>query len=260
MRLAVSRSGKQIEKCSIVPTPKRFEDGLRVLRAFVEGLDGKKRITAVAGAIAGSFDRRKSIIIGGGSNIKDWVGRPLKNQLEKIFKAPVYLENDAALAGLAEAMRGAGRGREIVAYLTWSTGIGGARIVKGKIDANARGFEPHHQIIDADGSHLGTHISGRALEEHFGKKPEFVADSKIWDKLAWRFATMLNNTIVYWSPDIIVLGGSVMKSISLSKLRRHLKKIYGRGSLLLPPPAVGAKLGDLGGLWGALELLKQKLR
>ena len=66
MRLAVSRDGKKIEKCSIVPTPKQFEDGLKALRAFIEDLNGKKRITAVAGAVAGSFDRRKSVIVGGG--------------------------------------------------------------------------------------------------------------------------------------------------------------------------------------------------
>jgi glucokinase len=53
--------------------------------------------------------------------------------------------------GLGEAVFGAGKGREIVVYMTISTGVGGARIVGGKIDASAMGFEPGHQIIDACG-------------------------------------------------------------------------------------------------------------
>ena len=63
-----------------------------------------------------------------------------------------YLANDSDLDGLGEATVGAGKGFNIVAYITVSTGIGGVRIVGGKIDVSTYGFEPGHQIIDADGS------------------------------------------------------------------------------------------------------------
>src|SRR6185436_9338463 len=57
-----------------------------------------------------------------------------QSELNKLFNCPVYLENDAALCGLGEASVGAGQGSKIMVYLTISTGVGGARIVGGKID------------------------------------------------------------------------------------------------------------------------------
>lgn len=265
-RVAVS-DGRRITKSINAFTPKSFKKGIALLKKNALELSGGKKFRAIAGALAGSFDRKKDRIIGGGSNIKEWVGKPVKNILERTFGAPVYLENDAALAGLAESLRGAGKGKEIVVYLTWSTGIGGARVVKGKIDYYARGFEPHYQIMDVfgrcrfcKGKHLGAHLSGRAIKMHYGQNPEDIRDKKVWDKLERLFAIVINNTIVYWSPDVIVLGGSLMKSASLDRIRFHLRNIY-RNAPILPPPLVKkAKLGDSGALQGALELLKQKLR
>src|SRR3989339_806271 len=49
-------------------------------------------------------------------------------ELEGGFGAPAVIENDAAVVGLGEARYGAGKSYEIVAYLTISTGVGGAKI------------------------------------------------------------------------------------------------------------------------------------
>jgi len=183
------------------------------------------------------------------------------------LKIPVYLENDAAIVGLGEAMNGAGRGEEIIAYITVSTGIGGARIVDGKIDRNIFGFEPGHQIIDPTGmlcpmcdsaGHLEGHVSGVALEARFNKKAYEITDPQIWEEEAKWLAYGLNNTAVYWSPSVIVLGGSmIIKSpgISIERVSHHLKKTL----TIFPerPRLVKAELGDIGGLYGALEILKQ---
>ncbi|OHA65822.1 MAG: hypothetical protein A3D64_01030 [Candidatus Wildermuthbacteria bacterium RIFCSPHIGHO2_02_FULL_49_9] len=46
-------------------------------------------------------------------HITSWVGKPLKRELEYVFRAPVRVENDTALVGLREAVRGAGQGYPI---------------------------------------------------------------------------------------------------------------------------------------------------
>lgn len=263
-RVAVSRDHKRIGSVRIVPTPKKFKTGIRILKFIAGELARGKKITAVAGGLAGSFDRAKDKIVAGGANIRGWVGRSVRREFERVFGVPVYLENDAALAGLAEAVKGAGRGKEIVVYYTVSTGFGGARIVNGKIDANARGFEPEYQVIEARKllknyrqGRVGEYVTGKGIEMRLGKKPEQISDFKTRDELAKWLAVAIHNGILHWSPDIIVVGGSVMNIIPAERVRFFVKKIY--KGYFAPPPVIKAKLGDSGGLRGALVYLNQKL-
>jgi glucokinase len=52
--------------------------------------------------------------------------------------APVWVENDCKLAGLAEAHRGAGTPRGLMAYITLGSGIGGGLVWNGEILATGR--------------------------------------------------------------------------------------------------------------------------
>lgn len=258
MRIALSSDKKTFLEPRIFGTPKEFKKGLGIFEKFLADL-GNPKITGVCGGVPGSFDKAKSTIIGAAPNLSSWVGVPIKSELEKLSKAPVYLENDAALGALGEATVGAGKGKSIVAYLTIGTGVGGARIVNGKIDANALGFEPGHQFICFEsGRDLESYISGIAIEKNYGKSPAEITDPKLWEDIARWLAYGLVNTAVHWSPEIIILGGSVMKMMPIERVRFHFK------NLLLkifenPPEVALSKLGDQVGLYGALVLLKQKL-
>ena len=261
MRVAVSVDGKELTQSKIVPTPKDFEQGIQTLKQVSDELASGEKITGVAGGIAGPLDRNKTMLVAS-PHISGWIQKPLKLELEKAFGCEVKLENDADLGGFGEATKGAGVGKNIVAYLTISTGVGGTRIIDGKIDENVLGFEPGHQIIVADGNscncggkgHLEAYVGGFYLEKIYNQKAENIEDSNTWNEIAKYLAIGLNNTIVHWSPDIIVLGGSVMKSLPLDMVTNHLKDTL----TIFPesPQLVLATLGHDGGLYGALELLK----
>lgn len=261
MRIAVSRDGKTMSDSVRVATPSTFEEGLNVLIEKSYMIAAGTRISVAVGGLAGSFDRDHEFLVNGG-NVKAWIGKPLKKELERAFQAPVTLENDAALAGLGEALEGAGKDYDIVAYITVSTGMGGARITRKTIDQGRYGFEPGFQIIDAGRClcskctkmHLGAHISGRGIEDQYHKKAEEITDSAIWDDIARHLAFGLNNTIVHWSPDIVVLGGAVMQSISIENVRRYVAEIMH----IYPeiPLIERALLGDSGGLQGALQIAR----
>lgn len=262
-RIAVSKDGKTLNKVKIIPTPKKFSDGIKAIESSALEISQGKKIKAICGGVAGPLNHEKSFLVGG-PNISGWVKKPLKKTLEKIFRAPVFLENDAALAGLGEARFGAGKNKKIVAYITVSTGVGGSKIMNSKIEANFLGFEPGHQIIDAGGclckkcrgGYLLNHISGSAIKKHYGKNPKEISYKKIKNNLAKWLAIGLNNSIVHWSPEIIVLGGSIMNIIPLDRVRTHLKNIL----KIFPkmPRIKKAALGDLGGLYGALVFLKRR--
>ena len=154
----------------------------------------------------------------------------IKSDLVENFKeTEIIIENDASMAGVGEAQFGAGRGFEIVAYITVSTGVGGAKIVNGKIDEHAVGFEPGKQIMDVNsGKTLEDMISGKALQEKFGKHPKEIKDQGVWDNHAWLLAIGLNNIIMEWSPNCVVLGGSMITGdpcIPLDKTENYLKDI-----------------------------------
>lgn len=243
-RMAYSLDGEIFEKPKVFETPKNYEEILKFFVDAARELAGGREIKTIAGGMSRS--------------ISGLVDERFKNDLVEAFGVAVSIENDAAIVGLGEAVWGAGRGLDIVAYITVSTGVGGAKIVNGKIDEHAVGFEPGKQIIDVNTKKtLEDMVSGRALQEKTGKHPKEITDPAVWDEHARILAIGLNNIIVEWSPDCVVLGGSMITgnpAISVEKTENYLKEILKIFPKL--PIIKKAELGDFGGLYGALAYLK----
>lgn len=266
-RVAVSEDLKTFSEPIKFKTPKKFDEGVTAIVDAVKNLTDEP-IRGCAGGIRGMLNHDKTELIQD-SKLSGWCDQPLVATLKKKLKAEVYLENDAATVGLGEAHFGAGEGHEIVVYHTVSTGVGGAKIENGVIDSYRDGFEPGHQILDIDQTILGEEIeptlenlvSGDALERRSGVKPyEIPQEDAVWDQLAQYLAFGLRNTILYWSPDIIVLGGSMIVGdprILLDDIIRHTNEVMGDSDAC--PLIVDAKLGDEGGLYGAMAILQQRV-
>ncbi len=63
------------------------------------------------------------------SALKDWTGTKVVSALEDRLRLPVFLENDANAAALAESRMGAGLGHSDFLYISIGTGIGGGLIL-----------------------------------------------------------------------------------------------------------------------------------
>ena len=259
MRVVAADRKKFLGEPMVVSTPNDFSEGIETLKRIIDNLVKDQHIEAIVGGIAGPLNIEKTMLVKS-PNLGGWVGHDIKNALADAYHVPVAIENDAAMVGLGEANYGAGRGKNIVVYMTISTGVGGVRIIGGNLVESAQGFEPGHQIIDPDnsmcptceGNDLEAYVSGTAIEKRYGKKPYDIHDDVIWDELAKFLAYGLNNTIVHWSPDIVVLGGSMMKEVGISvpAVRTYLAEIL----KIFPtmPEIIKAELGDFGGLYGSL--------
>ncbi|MEK7066814.1 MAG: ROK family protein [Patescibacteria group bacterium] len=262
-RVAVSKDGKTLFASNISETFPNFQEGISAIKKIADSLIGGEKIQAIVCGIPGPLDKEKTKAVNA-PHLLGWNHKPLKSELEKAFAAPAYLENDSVLAGLGEAVFGAGKEDRIVAYLTVSTGVGGTRIVDGKIDANTYGFEPGHQIIDLNGSfELGKYrsgdlegfISGSALREHYGKDPALIDDETVWDEFARLLAIGINNVIVFWSPDVVIIGGSVAANrFSLEKTESYLKQYLKIFPVI--PPIRQAVFDKESGLYGGLAYLR----
>jgi glucokinase len=65
--------------------------------------------------------------------IEGWDNFPLEKWLSDLLGMPAVLGNDADVAGLAEALFGAGKGLSPIFYITIGSGIGGGLIINGEI-------------------------------------------------------------------------------------------------------------------------------
>ena len=262
-RIASSRNGRSIHKTVICSTPKNFSQAMRSYARHIRELTAENKIQKVAAGFPGVLNLQRTSPLARG-NLRGWVGKPLKKSLEKIVSAPVLLENDAALGGLGEATVGAGKGYGIVAYLTISTGFGGSRIVKGRIDAHHYGFEPGKQIIYFKKSTSGRlvpktieeFVAGKELLKTHKKRPEKLHDERTWKEIEMLTAFGIHNIIAVWSPEIIVVGGGIGVSgrLNFDRIRTTVQGLY---SYMVIPPIKKARLGDINGLHGALAFIRQ---
>src|SRR3954451_10436618 len=153
-------------------------------------------------------------------------GVPLRDELEQRFGIPVFVDNDANVAALAEA-------RLIDSHnllmLTLGTGVGGGVILDGQIfrGATGRGAELGHMVIDANGRKcpgrtcpnvgcIEAYCSGTALERASGRKGrDVVAAARAGDAEALGHLTELGrwlgvglaSFVNIFEPSNIVIGG-----------------------------------------------------
>ncbi len=240
----------------ILDTPKEYDDALTVLTSAMTQIAGPLPITKVAIGIRGNISRARDSMIDTGP-LHSWSGRSLSSDLKKALNCEsVILENDSAMVGLGEAIFGAGKNAPIVVYMTVSTGIGGVRIVDGNIDRFHQGFEPGGQYLSMTPQlTLEDIASGEAVSKRFGMHPKEIGkDNPVWEELAEKFAYGLHNTILHWSPERIVLGGSMLNEIGIpvERIAHHVQLLMKKFPKI--PNIVHSSLGDLGGLWGALAV------
>ena len=105
----------------------------RVISALLQRLrPNQSEIVGIGVCAPGPLDPLQGILFNP-PNLKGWHDLALKDILEKQYGLPVYIDNDANAAGLAETYWGAAKGYDYVFYVTVSTGIGTGIIVNQKI-------------------------------------------------------------------------------------------------------------------------------
>jgi glucokinase len=130
------------------------EEGLRaVLQAITEVIpDGEAQVGGIGICAPGPLDPTTGVILNP-PNVPCWRDFPLAEEVQKVHRVPVRLDNDANAAALAEARWGAGRGYPSVFYATIGTGIGTGIIFDGRIFHGRTGAagEGGHVSIDYRG-------------------------------------------------------------------------------------------------------------
>ncbi len=245
MRLAFGDNGT-IKSVARYPTPEAPAEALRLISAYV-ALQSEVPSGMVAG-IAGTF--QGGVLIES-PNLPAWEGAPLEEEWTQELSFPIRLYNDAAIAGVAEARIGAGKGTHRVGYVTVGTGVGGALLEDGRLAPAARTLEPGKKIIDHDtGRTLESLVGGAALEKEFGM-PAAGLPRSVLDERAGVLAEGLYGLVREWRPDMLVLNGSLMDEKDGYRMQVVSARLaHLAGTLPLPPLALAA-FRDESGLIGA---------
>lgn len=173
-------------------------------------------------AISISFDTKKmkavSVAVPGvvGDGIVEWCGHlpwqqfKLQKALEQRFKVPVFIENDANLAGLAEANTLPHTPR-LALYVTISTGIGTGIVASGKLIPELSASEGGHVMVEYDGRlrEWESFASGSAIRQTFGKYAFEIKDERIWRKVAHNISLGLLAIVPALQPTDVIIGGSI---------------------------------------------------
>lgn len=234
-------------------------------------------IESVGVGSPGPLDLKNGIILNP-PNLKGWENFNIKNYLNEKLNLSVKVNNDANVAGLAEALTGSAKGCDSVFYITVSTGVGGALILNKKIvnGAHSQCAEIYNMIINEDeysqnglnkggleGQCSGVNISRIASQlSHRELTTKDVFDlyekndidaAAVIEKWIDNISIAIADIIAVVDPEAVVLGGAVIINNTnlLSKIIDSVK------SKTADPSIVDiriAKLGDNAGLIGAAML------
>jgi glucokinase len=155
-------------------------------------------------------------------NIPSWKEVHLKDLLEKRFKVPAYVNNDANCFALGEFYFGKGQGCRHMVGLIIGTGIGAGIIVNGHLYAGANcgageigtiPYKDHTIEYYASGSAFKYvyHENGGDLFERALKGDERALE--IFQKHGYEVGHAIMTALYAYDPEIIVLGGSVSKAL-----------------------------------------------
>jgi glucokinase len=160
-------------------------------------------------------------------------GVPLREELGRRFGVPVYVDNDASCAALAEADA---IGATELVMLTLGTGVGGGIVTGGRIfrGADGLGGELGHVVVEADGPEcpgscpsrgcLEALCSGTALERAAGRKGRDVVEAARngdgeaqahLDRLGRYLGIGISNMVNAFQPEVVVIGGGLSAAADL---------------------------------------------
>lgn len=252
-------------------------------------LPGVQSLVAIGVGFGGPVDWRSGKICRS-HQIEGWSGFDLAGWLKALTNAPVFVENDANVAALGEAIHGAGKDANPVFYVTLGSGVGGGLVVDGKIYHGATPGEAEigHVRLDRDGTIVESRCSGWAvdakirglksrhpasvLSKMMGENPGGEArhlaaaleqkDAVAQDILretAEDLAFGLSHVVHLFHPEIIVIGGGLanvgepLRAAVASSLQKFIMEAFAPG-----PRVCLTTLCENAVPVGALELANRK--
>ncbi len=180
------------------------------------GYDLHKDIISIGIGTPGSVDGKRGIVW---QNVnfgyENW---KIKENLENLFKIPVYVENDANAAIIAEVMAGNAKDCKNALIVTLGTGVGGGAFLNGEIYAgsNFAGLEVGHIVIEKDGRQCNCGRKG--CFERYAAASALARDTRAAmekhpESALWRVCPDISRVNAKTAFDAMEMGDKVAKEV-----------------------------------------------
>ena len=207
-------------------------------------------VKAIGIGIPGIMDQRTGIIpfctnLG-------WHDVPILEEMKKYTDVPVFVDNDASVAGLAESVKGVSAGCKSSVFVTLGTGVGGGVIINGKVFSGSHGVASEiGHMVTVDGGELCT-CGKRGCWERYASATAIIREGRrlcaekpdcalmkavegdimqitakhvidlaktgdedcaaLFENYVHHLVVGLSNLINVYDPEVIVIGGGVSHS------------------------------------------------
>ena len=221
-----------------------------MLKVMADGGFQEEDVAAIGVGIPGIADNTTGTVIF--CTNMGWKDVPLRSELQKYLNKPVYIDNDATVAGLAESVCGVSAGSHSSVFITLGTGVGGGIMLNGRPWSGFHGVgsEIGHIPMDIGGEPCSCGNYGcmerycsatavirmgrQAMEQHpesmmsalCGGTPEKLNAKMVFDaakegdevatKVFYQYVDNLCKAvymiIAFLDPEVIVLGGGISRA------------------------------------------------
>jgi predicted NBD/HSP70 family sugar kinase len=190
------------------PTPLSTTEYITELRDVLESHFGQETVDALVIGVPGIVRNGVAVWC---NNLK-WKNFDVATALQGVLNnAPILVENDANLAGLAETRQLTGKKPDLSLYVTISTGIGSGIITDGVINHALRFSEAGRSLVEYDGAvrEWESFASGKAIYAAYGTYAKDITSKRSWHQIADRISRGFLAVIPVLQPDLIIIGGSI---------------------------------------------------
>jgi len=107
-----------------------------------------------------------------------WHDVPIIEEMAKYTKVPVFVDNDATVAGLAESVAGVSAGCENSVFVTLGTGVGGGVVLGGKVFSGSHGVASEiGHMVTVDGGEPCT-CGNRGCWERYASATALIREGR----------------------------------------------------------------------------------
>lgn len=216
------RAGK-IKEGEITKLKKRLvpktDDAQLVIDAVIETIEHvfDKEAFAIGIGIPGLVDSKSGVVFDI-QNIPSWKNVEIKNILEKKFKIPVFIDNDANCFALGEKIFGAAKNFDNAIGLTLGTGMGVGVIVDSKLYSGLNSGAGELGMIPYRNKNYEAFCSGQFFKLRYNSTGELLMEKALhgdinaqmaFNELGFHIANAIKLIQFTYDSEVIVIGGSV---------------------------------------------------
>lgn len=220
----------------------------RGLEQLMAGQPGPTDRRFISVAAPGRVDVERGIVLQAGS-VFNWQNVPIREEFERDFCAPVFVDNDVNMAAMGELQFGAARGERDVVLVKLEIGLGAAVVSRGQLllGSHWAAGEIAHMVLDLENAVQDWNSRGylesvvgsdrilaaaRAVGSTAPAALDFLIEARssrgkkraVFDKVTLHVGIAIANLIVAHDPALVVLQGGLLGALE-EEVRAIVKRV-----------------------------------